>query len=34
MVQILREGKEVYDRVENEHILALFQQGNTHVQNG
>ena len=34
MVQSRREGKEVYYRVEDEHIIALFQQGVNHVQNG
>jgi ArsR family transcriptional regulator, lead/cadmium/zinc/bismuth-responsive transcriptional repressor len=29
-----RDGKEVYYRVEDEHILALFQQGVNHVRNG
>jgi ArsR family transcriptional regulator, lead/cadmium/zinc/bismuth-responsive transcriptional repressor len=27
-----REGKEVYYRVEDEHIIALFQQGVRHIQ--
>lgn len=34
LVQAHREGKEVYYRVEDEHIIALFQQGVQHVQYG
>ncbi len=34
IVQSRREGKEVYYRVEDEHIIALFQQGVSHVQKG
>jgi DNA-binding transcriptional ArsR family regulator len=34
LVQTRREGKEVHYRIEDEHILALFQQGVNHVQNG
>ncbi len=34
MVQSRREGKEVYYRIDDEHIIALFQQGVKHVQNG
>jgi ArsR family transcriptional regulator, lead/cadmium/zinc/bismuth-responsive transcriptional repressor len=34
LVQARREGKEVYYRVEDEHVIALFQQGIHHVQNG
>ncbi len=34
MVQSRRDGKEVYYRIEDEHIIALFQQGVKHVQNG
>ncbi len=34
MVQSRRDGKEVYYRVSDEHIIALFQQGVKHVQNG
>jgi DNA-binding transcriptional ArsR family regulator len=34
LVQTHREGKEVYYRIEDEHILALFQQGVNHIQNG
>jgi DNA-binding transcriptional ArsR family regulator len=34
LVQARRDGKEVYYRVEDEHITALFQQGVNHVQNG
>jgi ArsR family transcriptional regulator len=29
-----RDGKEVYYRIEDEHIIALFQQGVKHVQTG
>jgi ArsR family transcriptional regulator, lead/cadmium/zinc/bismuth-responsive transcriptional repressor len=32
IVQSRRDGKEVYYRVEDEHIIALFQQGVNHVQ--
>ncbi len=34
IVQARREGKEVYYRVDDDHIIALFQQGVKHVQNG
>ena len=34
LVQARREGKEVYYSVEDEHIIALFQQGVKHVKNG
>ncbi len=34
IVQFRREGKEVYYRIDDEHIIALFQQGVRHVQNG
>ncbi len=34
MVQSRREGKEVYYRIDDEHVIALFQQGVKHVQNG
>ena len=34
LVQARRDGKEVYYRVEDEHIIALFQQGVKHVQLG
>jgi ArsR family transcriptional regulator len=34
LVQVRREGKEVYYRVEDEHIVALFKQGVKHVQYG
>jgi ArsR family transcriptional regulator, lead/cadmium/zinc/bismuth-responsive transcriptional repressor len=34
LVQAGREGKEVYYRVDDEHIIALFQQGVKHVKNG
>lgn len=29
-----RDGKEVYYRIEDDHIIALFQQGINHVKNG
>ncbi len=32
LVAARRDGKEVYYRVEDEHIIALFQQGVRHVQ--
>lgn len=34
VVQSRRDGKEVYYRIEDEHIIALFKQGVNHVQNG
>lgn len=34
MVQSRRDGKEVYYRIDDEHIIALFQQGVKHVQTG
>ncbi len=34
LVQFRRDGKEVYYRIEDDHIIALFQQGVKHVQNG
>ena len=34
LVQARREGKEVYYRVDDEHIIALFQQGVKHVTAG
>ena len=34
MVASRRDGKEVYYRIDDEHIIALFQQGVKHVQNG
>jgi len=34
IVQARREGKEVFYRVDDEHIIALFQQGVKHVKNG
>ena len=34
MVTSRREGKEVFYRIEDEHIIALFQQGIRHVQEG
>jgi DNA-binding transcriptional ArsR family regulator len=34
LVQSRRDGKEVYYRIDDEHIVALFQQGVKHVQNG
>jgi ArsR family transcriptional regulator, lead/cadmium/zinc/bismuth-responsive transcriptional repressor len=33
IVQSRRDGKEVYYRIDDEHIIALFQQGVDHVQN-
>ncbi len=32
LVRARRDGREVYYRVEDEHIIALFQQGVRHVQ--
>ncbi len=32
LVKARRDGKEVYYRLEDEHIIALFQQGVRHVQ--
>jgi DNA-binding transcriptional ArsR family regulator len=32
LVQARRDGKEVYYRVDDEHIIALFQQGVKHIQ--
>ncbi len=34
LVEARREGKEVYYRVDDEHIVALFGQGVSHVQQG
>lgn len=34
LVQARREGKEVYYRLEDEHIIALFKEGVRHVQYG
>ena len=34
LVHARRDGKEVYYRIDDEHIIALFQQGVKHVQNG
>ncbi len=34
LVQSRRDGKEVYYRVDDEHILALFQQGVKHIKYG
>jgi ArsR family transcriptional regulator, lead/cadmium/zinc/bismuth-responsive transcriptional repressor len=34
LVQGRRDGKEVFYRVDDEHIIALFQQGVKHVQYG
>jgi ArsR family transcriptional regulator, lead/cadmium/zinc/bismuth-responsive transcriptional repressor len=34
IVQSRRDGKEVYYRVEDEHIIELFQQGVRHVRSG
>lgn len=34
LVKARRDGKEVYYHIEDEHIIALFQQGVSHVQQG
>ncbi len=34
LVRSRRDGKEVFYRIDDEHIIALFQQGVKHVQNG
>lgn len=34
LVQSRRDGKEVYYRIEDEHIIALFQQGVDHIAYG
>ena len=34
LVKARRDGKEVYYRIEDEHIITLFNQGVKHVQNG
>jgi ArsR family transcriptional regulator, lead/cadmium/zinc/bismuth-responsive transcriptional repressor len=34
LVQARREGKEVYYRVDDEHLIALFRQGVKHVRDG
>ena len=34
LVTARREGKEVYYRIEDEHIVALFQQGVKHIKYG
>ena len=34
LVKARRNGKEVYYRVEDEHIIALFRQGVSHIQQG
>ncbi|MEW5872717.1 MAG: metalloregulator ArsR/SmtB family transcription factor [Chloroflexota bacterium] len=34
LVQARRDGKEVYYRLEDEHVIALFQQGVNHVRHG
>ncbi len=34
LVQARRDGKEVYYRIEDEHIITLFQQGVKHVRLG
>lgn len=34
LVNARREGKEVYYRIEDVHIVALFQQGVRHIQDG
>ena len=33
IVNARRDGKEVYYRIDDEHIIALFQQGVDHIQN-
>lgn len=34
LVQARRDGKEVFYRIDDEHIIALFQQGIKHIQDG
>ncbi len=34
LVKARRDGKEVYYRIEDDHIIILFNQGVKHVQNG
>ncbi len=34
IVQSRRDGKEVFYRLEDEHLIALFQQGVKHIQQG
>jgi ArsR family transcriptional regulator len=34
LVKARRNGKEVFYRIEDEHIIALFQQGVNHIQSG
>ena len=34
LVKTRRSGKEVYYRVDDEHIIALFRQGVSHIQQG
>jgi ArsR family transcriptional regulator len=34
IVKAHRNGKEVFYRIEDEHIIALFQQGVNHIQSG
>ncbi len=34
LVKARRKGKEVYYRVDDEHIIALFRQGVSHIQQG
>jgi DNA-binding transcriptional ArsR family regulator len=34
LVRARRDGREVYYRVDDEHLIALFQQGVKHVQDG
>lgn len=34
LVEVRREGKEVFYQVADEHIIALFQQGVKHMQHG
>jgi ArsR family transcriptional regulator, lead/cadmium/zinc/bismuth-responsive transcriptional repressor len=34
LVQARRDGKEVYYRIDDEHVIALFQQGIKHIKDG
>jgi DNA-binding transcriptional ArsR family regulator len=34
LIEARRDGKEVYYRIQDEHIIALFQQGVQHVHHG
>jgi ArsR family transcriptional regulator len=34
LVQTRRDGKEIFYRVEDDHLIALFQEGVKHVQDG